>query len=85
MPNLKKEEVVSGHAMFAVGYDDKKKMVLVRNSWGDKWGQKGYFWMPYAYISDKSLSSDFWTVRGVTGTATGKALGKVAKAKAARA
>ena len=85
MPNLKKEEVVGGHAVLAVGYDDKKKMVLVRNSWGNKWGQKGYFWMPYAYISDKSLSSDFWTVRGVTGTATGKALGKVAKAKAARA
>ena len=85
MPNLKKEDIVGGHAVLAVGYDDKKKMVLVRNSWGNKWGQKGYFWMPYAYISDKNLASDFWTVRGVTGAATGKTLGKVAKAKAARA
>jgi C1A family cysteine protease len=85
MPNLKKEDIVGGHAVLAVGYDDKKKSMLVRNSWGNKWGQKGYFWMPYAYISSKELSSDFWTVRGVTGAAAGKTLGKVAKVKAARA
>jgi C1A family cysteine protease len=85
MPNLKKEQVEGGHAVLAVGYDDKTKSVLVRNSWGLKWGQKGYFWMPYTYIADSKLASDFWTIRGVTGTASGKTLGKVAKAKAARA
>ncbi len=85
MPNTKKEEVVGGHAVLCVGYDDKKKSVLVRNSWGTSWGLKGYFWMPYAYISDSKLASDMWTIRGVTGTATGKTLGKTAKAKAARA
>jgi C1A family cysteine protease len=85
MPNKKKEEVVGGHAVLAVGYDDKKKAILVRNSWGASWGLKGYFWMPYAYISDPKLASDFWTIRGVTGTAAGKTAGKVAKAKAARA
>jgi C1A family cysteine protease len=81
----KKEEVVGGHAVLCVGYDDKKKTVLVRNSWGTSWGLKGYFWMPYAYISDSKLASDFWTIRGVTGTATGKTLGTVAKVKAASA
>lgn len=85
MPNLKKEEVVGGHAVLCVGYNDKTSSVLVRNSWGTSWGQKGYFWMPYAYISDPKLASDMWTIRGVTGTATGKQLGKVAKAKAAAA
>ena len=87
MPNTKKEEVVGGHAVMAVGYDDKKKAILVRNSWGTGWGLKGYFWMPYAYISDPKLASDFWTIRGVTGTATGKTTGKASKtkAKAARA
>jgi C1A family cysteine protease len=85
MPNMKKEEVVGGHAVLAVGYDDKMKAILVRNSWGTGWGLKGYFWMPYAYISDPKLASDFWTIRGVTGTATGKTAGKATKAKAARA
>ncbi len=88
MPNKKKEEVVGGHAVMAAGYDDKKKAMLVRNSWGKDWGIGGYFWMPYAYISDSKLSSDFWTIRGVTGAAAGKTAGKTAsktKAKAARA
>jgi C1A family cysteine protease len=85
MPDKKKESIVGGHAVMAAGYDDTKKLILVRNSWGASWGQKGYFWMPYAYISDPKLASDFWTIRGVTGTATGKTAGKVAKAKAAGA
>jgi hypothetical protein len=42
--------------------------------------------MPYAYISSSKLCSDFWTIRGVTGQATGKTSGKpAAKAKAAHA
>jgi C1A family cysteine protease len=85
MPNLKKEQVEGGHAVLCVGYDDKKKSVLVRNSWGASWGLKGYFWMPYAYISDPKLASDMWTIRGVTGTAAGTPVGKVAKTKAAAA
>ena len=47
----------------AVGYDDKEKRFIVRNSWGAKWGIKGYFTMPYAYVSDRDLSDDFWTIR----------------------
>ena len=85
MPNLKTEQVEGGHAVLCVGYDDKMKSVLVRNSWGTSWGLKGYFWMPYAYITDPKLASDMWTIRGVTGTAAGKTLGQVAKAKAAAA
>jgi C1A family cysteine protease len=80
MPDKRKEKVVGGHAVMAAGYDDKKKAVLVRNSWGTGWGIKGYFWMPYAYISSSALCSDFWTIRGVTGTASGQ---KLAAAKAA--
>ncbi len=84
LPDKRKEELEGGHAVMAVGYDDAKKRILVRNSWGPKWGLKGHFWMPYAYISDPKLASDFWTIRGVTGTVTGKTIGApAAKAKAA--
>ncbi len=85
MPDLKKEQVEGGHAVLCVGYDDKMQSVLVRNSWGASWGLKGYFWMPYDYISSSKLASDMWTIRGVTGTAAGKTLGQAAKAKAAAA
>jgi C1A family cysteine protease len=61
------EKVLGGHAVLAVGYDDSQQRMLVRNSWGDGWGMGGYFTMPYAYFTERSLSSDFWTVLSVTG------------------
>lgn len=58
-----KEKQLGGHAVMAVGYDDASKRALIRNSWGRDWGMKGYFTMPYDYISDGNLADDFWTIR----------------------
>lgn len=58
-----REKMLGGHAVMAVGYDDAKKAFIVRNSWGDKWGIKGYFMMPYEYLLEENLSADFWTIR----------------------
>jgi len=57
------EQQLGGHAVCAVGYDDKTKRILVRNSWGTEWGMNGYFTMPYDYVSDRNLTDDFWTIR----------------------
>lgn len=65
MPNIRKERMLGGHAVMGVGYDDTKKMVLVRNSWGKEWGENGYFWMPYDFISNPGHCQDFWTIRYV--------------------
>lgn len=59
----KSEKLLGGHAVLAVGYDDTKKVFICRNSWGDKWGDKGYFYMPYDYLTSKNLSSDFWVIK----------------------
>ena len=56
-----------GHAVLAVGYDDNKKIgkekgaLLIRNSWSTRWGDKGYGWLPYAYV-DHGLADDFWSM-----------------------
>ena len=59
----KNEQSIGGHAVVAVGYDDETKRFIVRNSWSNKWGQKGYFTMPYDYLLNEGLADDFWTIR----------------------
>jgi C1A family cysteine protease len=59
------EKTVGGHAVLAVGYDDATQRFIVQNSWGENWGQKGFFTIPYAYINDPDLAEDFWTIRVV--------------------
>ena len=56
------EQALGGHAVLAVGYDDEQQRFIVRNSWGEGWGMGGYFTLPYAYLMDRGLASDFWTV-----------------------
>jgi C1A family cysteine protease len=59
----KRERLLGGHAVMAVGYNDATKRLLVRNSWGPKWGKNGYFTLPYRFIENQDLSDDFWTIR----------------------
>jgi C1A family cysteine protease len=59
----KRERVVGGHAVMAAGYHEASRRFVVRNSWGADWGKKGYFTMPYDYLSNRDLSDDFWTIR----------------------
>jgi C1A family cysteine protease len=60
-----KDDLIGGHAVLAVGYDDAKQIFIVRNSWGSKAQDKGYFYLPYAYLTDTGLSDDFWTIKAV--------------------
>jgi C1A family cysteine protease len=72
------EAAVGGHAVLAVGYSNPKGHLIVRNSWGPSWGDHGYFYMPYEYVTgskaspDSSpidgahLASDFWAIQMVS-------------------
>ena len=57
------EKMLGGHAVLAVGYDDYHQSFIVRNSWGVDWGMKGYFMLPYAYLTNENLSDDMWFIR----------------------
>jgi len=44
---------LGGHALLAVGYDDDKQHFIVRNSWGEEFGDKGYCYIPYQFFTEK--------------------------------
>lgn len=54
-----RERSFGGHSVMAVGYDDEKEAFIIRNSWGEGWGQDGYFEMPYDFIKPGKIYSCF--------------------------
>jgi hypothetical protein len=52
-----------GHAMLCVGYSDEDQVFLVRNSWGPRWGDRGYCYIPYDYMTNPEYCHDAWTIR----------------------
>ena len=62
---VRHEKCHGGHAVLVVGYEDAQRRFIVRNSWGSKWGMRGYFTLPYDYFINRRLSQDFWTTRVV--------------------
>jgi len=48
------------HAVVIVGYDDSKYggAFKVMNSWGTKWGNDGYFWLPYQFATQQGKKSE---------------------------
>lgn len=52
-----------GHAVCAVGFDDDRESFLIRNSWGEKWGISGYFYLSYDYMINNDLVYDIWTLK----------------------
>jgi C1A family cysteine protease len=61
----KKESLLGGHAILIVGYDQKKQQFIFRNSWGTTWGDKGYGYIPFDYLTNSGLASDMWVIKSV--------------------
>ena len=54
-------QIIGGHAILLVGYDDNRKVFKFKNSWGASWGEKGYGYLPYDYFY-QGLLNDLWSV-----------------------
>lgn len=66
MPSDKEagRESHGGHAMLCVGYSDPDQVFIVRNSWGQTWGDKGYCYVPYRYLINEQFNmGDSWVIK----------------------
>lgn len=58
--------IYGGHAICAVGFNEKSKFIKFKNSWGTSWGRDGYGYLPYDYV-DKYLW-DAWACKDLSVT-----------------
>lgn len=63
---MPKGSPIGGHCMHVIGADDSKNVLgqigafEVQNSWSAQWGDNGYAWIPYAYVSEMMDETDLW-------------------------
>ena len=68
VPDRENEKRIGGHCMVAVGWKKmeqdgvEKEFLIVQNSWGDNWADKGFCYIPLEYIMSND-TFDFWTIR----------------------
>jgi len=69
IPVPKKGELASsehaGHAMICVGYNKEKEYFIVRNSWGSEWGDQGYCFIPFEYMTNNNMVFDLFIIKSV--------------------
>mgnify|MGYP001561844857 CR=1 FL=1 len=59
------EGFVGGHAVLFTGYNDRLGVLEFMNSWSKYWGDGGYGYLPYVFITE-GYADDFWTIRRAT-------------------
>ncbi len=60
------DNVLGGHAICAVGYDNDEGLIKFKNSWGNNWGENGYGYLPYKYIDH--FMWDAWIAKDLSVT-----------------
>jgi C1A family cysteine protease len=64
----RRERSLGGHAVLLCGYDNTmltetgNGYFICENSWGNGFGDSGFFYLPYSYFP---LMSDFWLIQSV--------------------
>ena len=59
------EQCLGGHAVLCCGYKQINGVwyFIVKNSWGTGWGDQGFFYLPFDYMTNQNLASEQLTLR----------------------
>lgn len=66
----KSGSVRGGHAIVVVGYDDNLNAFKVQNSWGENWGDNGFFWIDYDFFPTAVIGSECYIAYPQSGNST---------------
>ena len=45
------DQLIWGHWIHLISYNDQTQLITIKNSWGNKAGDKGYYYIPYGYFT----------------------------------
>lgn len=75
LPAPEDDPHIADHAVLIVGYDDAKSITntlpggpsatgafKIQNSWSTGWGDEGFGWVPYQYVTAEGIGGDMWTL-----------------------
>jgi len=65
MPKSHEKSSQYRHAVVCVGYIHSERVFIIRNSHGIQWGDHGYGYLPYEYVTNKILTKDLWAIKSV--------------------
>ncbi|MBQ46449.1 MAG: hypothetical protein CMP10_02965 [Zetaproteobacteria bacterium] len=60
---LLKKDLCGGHTVLLVGYDQNKRELLFKNSWGESWGKSGYGTMSFDFFNTWSYRGGYFTAK----------------------
>lgn len=60
MPDPNSEDLLGGHCLTIIGFDDTTSQFLCLNSWGEYVAKEGLFRLPYDYVTSNTLAFDFF-------------------------
>jgi C1A family cysteine protease len=60
-------DMLGGHAVSIVGYDDSTQSYIIRNSWGEDWGEQGFGHVAYSDVSGVGRSTWSFDIPTATG------------------
>lgn len=53
---------IGNHCAICCGWDDSRRLFTIMNSWGTNWGDNGYGYISYDYLSNPNFARDFWKI-----------------------